>query len=277
MIALRLLGTEWLKARHRPVFWVTTGAFLSLFCLMLGISQYQHALDPDNNRAFSLPGRWLMLIGNTSDLAVVLVIVALALLIASERTWRTDRQNVIDGLSRAQFFSGKLLLALLVVVVFWLMTIAMGLFFALFDGAAGYTDGTGPLLPATIQFILGGYFVHLVAVAAMALMFGMIASSSGAALALTLVFMIAQAPILFYLAEEGGAWLEIARRAPFFVFGQLTNPVIYDAARLADHNVRTQGTPMPPLLPGVEANLFALGYAVLFVSVGWLAFRRRDL
>lgn len=277
MIALRLLGIEWLKARHRLVFWVTTGAFLGIFSLGLGINQYQHALHPEGNSAFSLPGQWLVLIGSTSDLAVVLVIVALALLTASERTWRTDRQNVIDGLSRAQFFSGKMLLALLVVVVFWLLTIGLGLFFALFDGAAGYADGSGPFLPATIRYVLGGYFVHLTVVAAMALMFAMIASSSGAALALTLVFMIAQAPILMYLAEEGGAWLEIARRAPFFVFGQLTNPVIYDAARLADHNTRTQGTPMPPLLPGIEANLLALGYAVLFVSFGWLVFRRRDL
>jgi ABC-type transport system involved in multi-copper enzyme maturation permease subunit len=277
MIALRLLAIEWLKARRRPVFWMTTGAFLVIFSLGLGINQYHHALDPENNRAFSLPSRWQMLIGGTSDLAWVLVVVALALLIASERTWRTDRQNVIDGLSRAQFFTGKILLALAVVLTFWLMTIAIGMFFALIDGAAGYTDGTGPLFPATIRYVLGGYLVHLTAVAGMGLMFGVIASSSGAALALTFVFMIAQTPILMYFANEGGIWMEIARRAPVFVLNQLTNPAIYDAARLAEFNTRMQGSPLPLLLPGIEANLFALGYAVLFAAIGWFSFRRRDL
>jgi ABC-type transport system involved in multi-copper enzyme maturation permease subunit len=277
MIALRLLAIEWLKTRRRPVFWLTTGAFLGIFSLGLGINQYHHALDPENNSAFSLPGRWQMLIGGTSDLAWVLVVVALALLTASERTWRTDRQNIIDGLSRTQFFAGKVLLALVVVLTFWLMTIAIGMFFALFDGAAGYTDGTGPLFPTGIRYVLGGYLVHLTAVAGMALMFGVIASSSGAALALTFVFMIAQTPILMYLADESEVWMEIARRAPVFVLSQLTNPAIYDAARLAEFNTRMQGTPMPSLLPGIEANLFALGYAVLFAAIGWLSFRRRDL
>jgi ABC-2 type transport system permease protein len=275
MIALRLLDVEWFKARHRAVFWVTTGFFAVLYLLMLGITQYQHAKDPANNSSFSLPGDWLMLLQGPGDLGVLLVIVTLVLLVASERTWRTQRQNVIDGLSRAQFFSGKLLLGLLLVIIFWLMPAVLGMVFAVFDGAPGYTDGTGPFLSPLVLKVFGGYFVHLAATAALAVMFGTIASSSGAALALTFVFMIGLTPITMLLAERGGVWLEIARRSPFLVFDQLTNPAIYDAAQRADFNER-----MPDfmaLLAGIEANLLSLAYALLFITIAWLAFRRRDL
>jgi len=56
----------------------------------------------------------------------------------------------------------------------------------------------------------------------------------------------------------------------------LFNPGVYDAEMLAQLN-EIRPDMLPPLLPGHEAVVFALGYAVLFVAIAWLAFRRRDL
>ncbi|HEX6309330.1 MAG TPA: ABC transporter permease [Longimicrobiales bacterium] len=274
MMALRLLDIEWFKTRHRIVFWVTSGFFASMFLLFLGITQYRHAAGLDE-RPFTLPRDWLSLLQGPGGLAVLLVTVAVVLLVASEQAWRTQRQNVIDGLSRGQFFSGKLLLALLLVLIYWITPIVMGLVFAIFDGRPGYTDGTGPLLPATMLQAYAGFFVHLLATAAQAFMFAILASSSGAALALTFVFSIAQLPILLLLASRAEYWIGIARRAPAMVFDQLTNPGTWDSDRLAQLNESRQG--LPPLLPGGEAVALAFAYTALFVGIGWLAFRRRDL
>ncbi|HEX6135220.1 MAG TPA: ABC transporter permease [Longimicrobiales bacterium] len=274
MMALRLLDIEWFKARHRAVFWVTSGFFVSMFLLFLGITQYRHAAGLDE-RPFSLPRDWLDLLRGPGGLGVLLITVAVVLLVASERTWRTQRQNVIDGLSRGQFFTGKLLLALLLVLIYWITPIVTGLVFAIFDGRPGYTDGTGPLLPVAMLHAYGGFFVHLIATAAQAFMFAIIASSSGSALALTFVFSIAQMPIFLLLSSRAEYWIAVARRAPTMVFDQLTNPAIWDPDRLAQLNEARQG--LPPLLPGAEAIALALGYTALFVGIAWLAFRHRDL
>src|SRR5690606_1547854 len=128
----------------------------------------------------------------------------------------------------------------------------MGVVFAAFDGAPGYTDGTGPLLPASVVSVLGGNFVHLVGTAANAFMFGIVASGFGAALAFTFIFLVGQAPIVALLPRQDEFWVEVARPAPFNVFDHLTNPVIYDAARLAEMNRSREG--IERLLSGFEAN-----------------------
>lgn len=275
MIARKLLGIEWFKARHHSAFWVTTLFPVALLVLVFGIAQSEHARHPERASGFSLPRGWLSLLAGIPTLNVMLVIALVTLLVASERTWRTQRQNVIDGLSRGQFFSAKLLLAGLVAAIFWAIPVVVALVMAVFDGSPGYTDGSGPFLPPLVRQMFAGYFLHLLAVAALAFMFGIIATSSGAALGLAFVFLLGQAPIIGLAMAKGGAWQEFALRLPLMVFGALTERATYDAA--VRELMAARSTGMPPGLGVAEIYLWTFAYTGAFVAVAWLAFRRRDL
>lgn len=277
MIAAKLIGIEWFKARHRAIFWIMTGFMALMMALALGVQQYQHAQDPTRVRAFTLPARWGEVIG-AADIAMILVVTVLSLLIASERTWRTDRQNVIDGLSRRQLFGAKLMLSLLVAAIFWLLPFVAAFVFVWFDGTPGFLDGTGPLFGGHTVPMIFGFLLRVTAMAMYALMLALFASSSGAALALAYVFMVVQLPLVAWLARQGDAALDVARRAPFNVFDQLTNPIVYDAAKLERFNATASSNPFfIPLLPAAQAAIWSAGYALLFIGLGWLALRHRDL
>ena len=100
--------SEMRKMWKRPATWVTLGLF-GLMTVADLIGEYRRARkDPDD--PFFLPDAWSQILGEEVMVGFIFASVLVILLVAAEFSWRTARQNVIDGLSKTQWYWAKVLL-----------------------------------------------------------------------------------------------------------------------------------------------------------------------
>lgn len=103
-----LLRNEWFKARHRLAFVVTLGLFTFINVMEYGDEALRSRRD--NDYTFGLPEAWSSIFGGDSLLLLIFGSIVVVMLASSEFTWRTARQNVIDGLDKTQWFWGKVIM-----------------------------------------------------------------------------------------------------------------------------------------------------------------------
>src|SRR5687768_646525 len=132
MIVLKLLTIEWLKARKRFAFWIGVFFFIAVMTIQFGADYYIHTKNPAQRTGNAV---WGSAVEGAASLGFLVVIALVVLLTASEKTWRTERQNVIDGLSRTQYFAGKMLLVFLVAFILWLISVMYGGVFTILERA----------------------------------------------------------------------------------------------------------------------------------------------
>jgi ABC-type transport system involved in multi-copper enzyme maturation permease subunit len=143
MKAMTLLRIEWIKTTRRRAFWVTLG-FFSLVCTMMivgDVATGRRGFGPP----FVAPFGWARAADQFESMPAFFLSIVVVMLVASEFSWRTARQNVIDGLSKEQFFAAKTLMLLLVVVAFTVVP------FALAASATVYSRIVGPPPPREVS------------------------------------------------------------------------------------------------------------------------------
>ena len=119
-----LLGTEWLKIKRYSTFWVLTGLFFLLlplwnYMISKGIIQMGGGGRGGPNfivTSYSFPEVWGSL-GFWGSIFIMFLSVLVIIITTNEYTFRTNRQNVIDGWKRMQFFHGKVLLVVIFSVI----------------------------------------------------------------------------------------------------------------------------------------------------------------
>lgn len=131
---MKLLAIEWLKIRKYRTFWVLAG----LFMLLMPLWNYEVAnglikFGGKNgvnflNSAYSFPQVWGNL-GFWGSIFIMFIAILVIILTTNEYTYRTNRQNIIDGWNRMQFFHGKILLVLLLSALSTAYLFLLGLIF----------------------------------------------------------------------------------------------------------------------------------------------------
>lgn len=134
----RLLAIEWRKIASYRTFRVLAGLFLILLPLWnwgiyksvinLGGAQFNIL-----SKAYSFPAVWENL-GFWAGIFVMFLAILMIILISNEYSFRTHRQNVIDGWSRLDFYHGKVALVVCI-------SLAATLYMALVGVAAGLLTG----------------------------------------------------------------------------------------------------------------------------------------
>ena len=117
---LNLFRTEWLKIKNYPGFWWVMGITLLSYPGINGLFYFIYKENTGNEKQAAKMIK--MLIGNpfefpevfrtvafTSSLFVFIPAILVIMLITNEYTYKTNRQNVIDGWSRNQFLIAKFL------------------------------------------------------------------------------------------------------------------------------------------------------------------------
>jgi len=138
-----LLYTEWLKLRKYPAFWWMTGIIALSYPGVNYIFYhiYQQVVSKGNTTSqmvkmlvgnpFTFPEVWHT-VAYASSLFIFIPSVVVIMFITNEYTYKTHRQNIIDGWSRKQFITSKfidvLLLTVLITGIYLLVALVLGLF-----------------------------------------------------------------------------------------------------------------------------------------------------
>ncbi|HEX4935507.1 MAG TPA: hypothetical protein VFV33_20140, partial [Gemmatimonadaceae bacterium] len=221
-------------------------------------------------RALTLPRAWGEVFGGPGVLAAFFASIVLILLVSSEFTWRTSRQNVIDGLSKEEFFGAKLLLLP-----------AVGLFFfavlCLVGGGAGLAatiakgpvGGASPLMRPEDVALMGGALLGLLGWASLAFLLGITIRSTGSAIGAFFLYFIVEQVLGGLAGVVSPALAAAAGFAPNAVFKSLWEPVRYGVVPLKAGQAL-----------GVATHWYVVAGAAwiaLFLGAAFLLYRRRDL
>ncbi|MBL7759192.1 MAG: ABC transporter permease subunit [Sediminibacterium sp.] len=140
---LSLLKTEWLKIRKYPAFWWMLGIVLLTYPGINGIflnvyQQFTTRKDAAGSFAkmvlgnpFSFPETWHT-VAYFSSFFVLLPAILVIMLITNEYSFRTHRQNIIDGWSRYEFITGKLMDVLIISGVVTVVYIAASIGYGIY-------------------------------------------------------------------------------------------------------------------------------------------------
>ena len=185
---VRLLKIEWLKVKNYTAFTV-----LGLFFL-LGILGANYAVfytkkniidkaDPTGLIASASPYDFSHTWQTTSYVSGFLLLLPgllLILLITNEFTFRTHRQNIIDGINRQDFINVKIVMALIAAVVATLSVIIVAMLFGFASGDSFSLD----------RFESVGYFfLKAVSYNMIALLFAVLVRKAGFAIGLFFIYM----------------------------------------------------------------------------------------
>src|SRR5688572_27661458 len=114
-----LIKTEWLKIKKYPAFWWMLGIVALSYPGMnyaIYVNGYKDQLTDDTMgpilqmlpNPFTFPDVW-QTVAFISSLFVFLPSIVIIMFITNEYTYKTSRQNIIDGWSRNNFMLSKLI------------------------------------------------------------------------------------------------------------------------------------------------------------------------
>ncbi len=113
---VKLLHIEWLKVKNYKAFWIFLGLYvLGLFSVNYIAYQFQIEFKknvPLDIFPYSFP-KVYQTIAWISSWLLYFPGMLMILIISNEYTFKTHRQNIIDGSSRRQFVTGKILMGLM--------------------------------------------------------------------------------------------------------------------------------------------------------------------
>lgn len=196
----QIIKTEWLKIKNYPAFWWVFGItaltypgvnYLFLYVYYDITKQHSTAgqvLKVLMGNPFALPEGWRTMAFFSSFFIYIPSIVVI-MLITNEYTYKTNRQNIIDGWSRKNFMTAKLidvlLLAAIVTVLYAVVAFTIGL-----TNSEGATGGKW-----TLSYYIGLFFLQTFSQLSIAFTVGMLVRKAFIALAIFTFYSIIVEPI----------------------------------------------------------------------------------
>ena len=142
-----LLHIEWLKLKNYRTFWILSILFvISIF----GINYLFHTIlnnDVLKNPTmtfiiggppFQFPQVW-QAISWVSGLILIIPGLLIVISITNEYSFKTHRQNIIDGMSRTQFIMVKMLLAVIISIITTILVFITAVGFGMAEGGASFS------------------------------------------------------------------------------------------------------------------------------------------
>jgi ABC-2 type transport system permease protein len=198
----RLLSIEWLKLKHYRPFWILTGLYflvLTLVCssvtLLFEYMQSQGAdfngISPVMIPFYDFADIWHNLTYLASFFKIFLGFIVV-ISICNEWSFRTIRQNIIDGMNKWEFLTSKLLIILALALFNAIYLIVLGLLLG-----SIYSPVTGPdVMFQNFEFVFA-YFLDLFAFLVFSLFVGMLIKKTGFSIVLLALYSLFLEPIAY--------------------------------------------------------------------------------
>jgi len=266
---LHLLKVDLKKLRHYRTFWIIVGLYFFTLCMAAAsgmeflkwlariIDGFGQSVNITRIPLYHFPDIWQNLAWASGLLKIVLAIMTV-ISITNEYTYRTIRQNIIDGLSREQFIISKVLTnlvlaALSMTMVFVIAAVGGLIYSPVLDFPYGFT-GIG-FFPA--------YFLEVFAFLSFALMLGIMIQRSG----LTIILLLLSYLIELIIKENIDEY--VPQLIQFFPLESIMNLVPQPFSRYAFQEIRDYVT--------FSSVAIALVWSFLFNYFGYLKLKKSDI
>jgi ABC-2 type transport system permease protein len=219
-----LIKIEWLKIKKYPAFWWMLGIVALTYPGLNGMFYYAYkeatsGKEMINNAAklllgnpFSFPETWHS-VAYFSSIFVLLPSILVIMLVTNEYTYKTHRQNVIDGWSRVQFITSKLFDVLIVSLVATTLYVLVAAGYGLYADNSSWNQWADQL--QYIPLFLLQTFAQL----SIAFLLGYLVKKAFIALGIFLFYYV----ILENIAVEYSRWKlnDVGRFLPFEISDRL--------------------------------------------------------
>ena len=275
---IRLIGIEFKKIRSYKVFWILFGLYFVALAggILLAEFMINHMVNDINRRIpipfphvaiYYFPDVWQN-VAFFASIRYVLIFPAIIMIImiTNEFTFKTIRQNIINGMSKAEFLVSKLLVIMIIAVVTTLLLIAGTLIIGLSHSGLNDVEFIQKGLPFMCAF-----FISLICFMLYAFFCGFLLRNTGLAIAIFTLYTLIIEPVLYYLFK-----------APFMFENKIYTYLPVNAAiRLAEY----PAIPMLKKLMGLElqsgvsilACLIPLAYAAAMTGIVFYLMKKRDM
>jgi ABC-type transport system involved in multi-copper enzyme maturation permease subunit len=198
---LHIVKTEWLKIKKYPAFWWVMGITALTYPAINSILIYQYYdLTEKQNAAgqvvkallgnpFAFPEAWKT-VAYFSSIFVFIPAIVIIMLITNEYTYKTNRQNVIDGWSRKDFMTGKLIDVIILSVIVTILYSFVALIIGITNTTHITTSGKWNLV-----YYIGLFAMQTFSQLSLAFMVGLLVRKSFIALAIFAFYFIMLEPI----------------------------------------------------------------------------------
>ncbi len=284
-----LFAIEFIKTSRAVSFWVSLGIFALFGSFILWISF--HGTTVVNGQEVStmlLPRDWGRLLSQFKGLQIIFVPISLILLTANEFTFKTARQNVIDGLSKESFLTSKLLTTFALTLLYFLLTLVLGTLFNLGATHTESAETARAFITSQEIFLFATYLLTLFGYASLGLFFAFLTRSAGSAIAFYILYLVLEG-LAGGLLQFSNTLKPIVKFFPTKVFDDLINQFRFDSDSLIElqsqiKRAEEMGQTIPDTiysqLPQFETEVAFLIVALYIALIGgatYLLFKQRDL
>ncbi len=264
---LHLLYIEWMKLKNYRTFWILGALFiLSLFGVnYIGYEIQQQVFSKQNNNMataflgnppFRFPDVW-QTVSYISSFLLFFPGLIIIILMTNEFSYKTHRQNIIDGVSRRQFVTAKIILAVLIAFVSTVVVFLVAVFF-------GFREGSASVSFTNLQYI-SYYFIQALSYTLVALMFAVLFRRSGISIGVYFLYSV--------VLEEAfvkGVHYYFGDVSHFFPLESTDNLITFPVFK----NMVEQVAKPPDVLPLLIA---AAVYVAVYIFICEWRFRKADL
>lgn len=271
-----LLKIEWLKLKHYSVFKILgilflVGVLLSNYIGYRSVENFTENVNAPALSASFRPYSFYYVWQSTSWVSGMLLILPamlLIILITNEYTYRTNRQNIIDGWSRREFIEVKIALG----IIFALISTVMVIITALIFGFATGESFSMNKFESVFYFLLKAVSYNMVAV-----LFSVLLRRTGFAIGLFFIYMGAE-NIASQLLDFWSMYLRAKNKIDLGSMGDYLPMNSSDGLlSFPDNPLKSMAkTAMPTEYSWITLSL-ALAYLVLFVWWSRRKVTRADL
>lgn len=266
---LHLLKVDLKKLLDYRTFWIIVGLYFFMLCMGAAsgmeflkwlaslIEGFGQKINITRIPLYHFPDIWQNLAWAGGLLKMGLAIMTV-ISITNEFTYRTVRQNIIDGLSREQFLLSKVMTNLALAA----LSMVMVLLIATVTGLIYSPELDFPYALTGITFY-PAYFLEVFAFLSFALMLGVFIQRSG----LTIILLLNSYLIELIIKENIDD--AVPQVIPFFPLESIMNLVPMPLARYAFQEIRDYVT--------IESIAIAAVWAVLFNYFAYLKLKKSDI
>jgi ABC-2 type transport system permease protein len=226
---MRLVEIEWLKLKHYRIFWIllamyflgvgivcSSGMFLMEYLKNQG-AEFE-GIDPTLLPLYDFPDIWQNVTYIATFFKVFLAFIVV-ISVTNEISYRTLRQNVIDGLSKREFLLSKIALILLIAAAATLFLFLQGLVTGLI-----YSHVVEPRFIFSKMVFLPAYFLEVVTYLSFAFLLALLLRRSGFVIVLLFMYTLIFEPFLTLNLEHNDLLPDYLRPlAQFFPVRSLNN------------------------------------------------------